>query len=419
MRHHPGTAPAGARSGSSDGARPSTPRSRRGVVVGCLLGLASGWNVGNIGGITSEVAAVYDVPLAVVGLFTTALYVTHTAIQIPGGRASDRFGPARAGMAALGFIAVGNLLALTAAEPAVALVARAITGLGSGLAFVAGSALVRVAGGSPFDQGMFGGIGLGAGGLAVAVVPLLEDAVGWRAPFWSSLALAAAVGVLLARAGTAAPGATRPAAGRPTGIGRLARDGRLWRIAAFYTASYGLSVVVANWVVELLRRHGDMSGAAAAATGALTLALVVVSRPVGGWILRAHPDRMRSTLAASLVAGSVGTLALVAAQPAWLAVLGATLVGIGAGISFSPAFTWAAVARPDAPAAAVGLVNTVANVVVLAGTPLVGLAFSLPGDGRIGFLVVALLWLAAIPSLAALRATPSGDGLAPAPAAGR
>jgi fucose permease len=225
--------------------------------------------------------------------------------------------------------------------------------------------------------------------------------------------------LLLARAGTAPSARTRPAGGRAPGIGGLARDSRLWRIAAFYTASYGLSVVVANWVVELLRRHGDMSGAAAAATGALTLALVVVSRPVGGWILRAHPDRMRSTLAASLVAGSVGTLALVAAQPAWLAVLGATLVGIGAGISFSPAFTWAAVARPDAPAAAVGLVNTVANVVVLAGTPLVGLAFSLPGDGRIGFLVVALLWLAAIPSLAALRATPSGDGLAPAPAAGR
>jgi predicted MFS family arabinose efflux permease len=128
---------------------------------------------------------------------------------------------------------------------------------------------------------------------------------------------------------------------------------------------------------------------------------------------------MRSALVASLAAGSVGTFALVAAQPAWLAVLGATLVGIGAGISFSPAFTWAAVARPDAPAAAVGLVNTVANVAVLAGTPLVGLAFSLPGEGRIGFIVVAVLWLAAIPSLGALGAAVTGDGPAVAPAAGR
>jgi predicted MFS family arabinose efflux permease len=289
------------------------------------------------------------------------------------------------------------------------------------LAFVAGSALVRVSGGSPFAQGMFGGVGLGAGGLAVAVVPLLEDAIGWRAPFWSSLALAAAVVVLLlAWAGAASPAAARPAAGPVTGIGRLARDGRLWRIAAFYTASYGLSVVVANWVVELLRRHGDMSGKAAAATGALTLALVVVSRPVGGWILRAHPNRMRLALAGSLVAGSAGTLALIAAQPAWLAVLGATLVGIGAGISFSPAFTWAAVARPDAPAAAVGLVNTVANVVVLAGTPMLGLAFSLPGEGRIGFLVIAALWLAALPSAAALGSavTSGADGREAAAAAG-
>jgi tRNA (cmo5U34)-methyltransferase len=47
--------------------------------------------------------------------------------------------------------------------------------------------------------------------------------------------------------------------------------------------------------------------------------------------------------------------------------------------------------RPDAPAAAVGLVNMLAAVTILVGTPLLGLTFSLPGDGRIGFLAVAVL----------------------------
>jgi predicted MFS family arabinose efflux permease len=131
--------------------------------------------------------------------------------------------------------------------------------------------------------------------------------------------------------------------------------------------------------------------------GALTLVLVVVSRPLGGWILDAHPGLTSRALAASIVGGTAGTVALIVAEPAWLAVLGALFVGIGAGIPFSPAFTGAAAARPDAPAAAVGLVNTAANLVVLVGTPLVGLSFSLAGEGRLGFAALAVLWLAALP----------------------
>jgi hypothetical protein len=54
-------------------------------------------------------------------------------------------------------------------------------------------------------------------------------------------------------------------------------------------------------------------------------------------------------------------------------------------------------ARPEAPAVAVGLVNMTAAVAILVVTPLVGLTFSLPGDGRVGFLAVGALWaLAAV-----------------------
>jgi nitrate/nitrite transporter NarK len=184
----------------------------------------------------------------------------------------------------------------------------------------------------------------------------------------------------------------------------VVRDRRLYRLAVLYAASYGLGVVLANWVVELLQRHGEMSDGAAAAVGALTLLLVVVSRPLGGWILLAHPRRARPMVAASIVAGVAGTLALVAAEPVWLAVLGALVVGLGAGIPFSPAFTGAAVTRPDAPAAAVGFVNTAANLVVLVGTPLLGLSFSLWGEGRLGFAALAALWLAALALLPSRQA---------------
>ena len=55
------------------------------------------------------------------------------------------------------------------------------------------------------------------------------------------------------------------------------------------------------------------------------------------------------------------------------------------------AFTGAAAARPDAPGAAVGFINAWASLVIVAGTPLVGLTFSLPGDGRIGFVAAGVL----------------------------
>lgn len=368
----------------------------RGVVAGCALGATSGWNFGNLGGIASELAGAYGVGLATIGLLTTAMVMTHLAIQIPGGKASDRFGPARAGAMALVVLMAGNALALAGPEAGLAVAARAIVGVGTGLAFISGSALVRESGGGPLAQGVFGGVSLAPGGLALAIVPQLEDALGWRAPYWTALALGLAVlvAVLVLTPGLGVrPMGLTLTADRPG----VVRDRRLYRLAILYSASYGIGLVLANWVVELLQRHSTLGDGAAAAVGALTLVLVVVSRPLGGWILDAHPELTWQALAASIVGGTAGTVALIVADPAWLAVLGALFVGIGAGIPFSPAFTGAAAARPDAPAAAVGLVNTAANLVVLVGTPLVGLSFSLTGEGRLGFAALAVLWLAALP----------------------
>jgi predicted MFS family arabinose efflux permease len=79
-----------------------------------------------------------------------------------------------------------------------------------------------------------------------------------------------------------------------------------------------------------------------------------------------------------------------------LPVVAATVVGLAAGVPFAVAFTAAARTRPEAPATAVGFVNGAAALVIVVGTPLLGLSFSAPGDGRIGFLVVAALWGSAL-----------------------
>lgn len=367
---------------------------RLAVVGGCAAGLASGWNISNTGAVAQQLAKVYGISLATVGLFTTALFVTHLLLQIPAGRASDRFGERRTCLVGLILIVCFAALGLITPSTALTIVARTLTGVGTGLAFVSGSAYVRVQGGSPFAQGLFGGVGLAGGGLALAIVPPVEDAIGWRAPFVTAVAVGVA-GIAALAVGPRDTARTRASRDEHVPAG-LFRDARLYRLAALYAASLGLSVVIGNWVVTLLHRHAGLSKGAAGLVGALTLTLGVATRPLGGWILRARPDWMRLAVASSLAAGALGTAALTIAGPVPFAVLGAALIGLAAGIPFAPAFTGAAHMRPDAPAAAVGFVNGAAALVTLVGTPLVGLTFSAPGSGRIGFGLIAAAWVLAL-----------------------
>jgi predicted MFS family arabinose efflux permease len=163
--------------------------------------------------------------------------------------------------------------------------------------------------------------------------------------------------------------------------------------------------VIGAWVTELLERHSDLTAGQAATVGALTLLLSIASRPAGGWIVRARPDRTRAAIAASLLAGAAGTVLLLVAESAAPAIAGGILVGLGAGIPFAPCVAAVAAARPDAPATAVGVVNGAAIVLILAGTPLAGLTFALAGEGRIGFAAMAALWLAALAGLPRTQAS--------------
>ena len=142
-------------------------------------------------------------------------------------------------------------------------------------------------------------------------------------------------------------------------------------------------------MATLLERHGH-SAHVSGVVGGLVLFVGVVSRPLGGRLLD-HPASLR----VGFVAGGCGVALLAAGGSLALAAAAAAVVGLASGLPFAAAFAGAQRLRPDAPAAAVGVVNLAATVVILFGTPLLGLTFSLPGDGRIGFLVVAVLFAAA------------------------
>ena len=350
-------------------------RADRAALGGLALAFTPGFNVANVGAVADHVSSAYGVSLGVVGLFTTALFVSHAAMQVPMGRLCDRFGARAVGGAGLVVVAIASAAALGWRVAAFAIAMRFVAGFGTAAAFVGGSDYVRATIGSPVAIGVFGASSMAGGGLAVALLPLWA---GWRAPFLSAAGVAAAGALVVA----VAPGGERRL--RHPGGPATVLDRRLLPLGVMHAASFGLSVVLGNWVVTLLHRAGGVSEHAAGFAGALVLFLGLISRPLGGRFV----DRP-AVLRASFVASALGTLALAAAMPFALAVVGAAIVGIAAGVPFAPAFAGASRVRPDAPGAAVGFVNMVGALAILVGTPLLGLTFSLPGDGRIGFVIAA------------------------------
>ena len=377
-------------------------------------GITVGWQVANVGAVADTVGEGYGVSLAAVGVLTTAMFVTHLAVQLPGGRLIDRVGARSVAIAGITLIGIMNAVALITPAFALGVSARALLGIGTGLTFIAGSDYVRSMVGTPFAQGLYGGINLGMAGVSLAVVPLFESTLEWRAPF----ATAAVLSIVSVLAFAASPSdrrgrdATAIAAERPPF--RALRPAGLFPLVAIHAASFGLNVVIANWVVVLLERAGNYATSTAAAVGALTLLSGIVTRAVGGWVVRTYPERARALIGLSLLSGGAATAALAWAGPVPLMVIAGIVVGLSAGFPFAAAFTGAARARPDMPGTSVAYVNALASVVILLGTPLVGLTFSLRGDGRIGFLIVGALWaltVVALPSrqLLGVARTPSSE----------
>jgi len=373
------------------------------VVAGCAVSIGGAWNMTNVGAVADELAGAYATSLLGIGAFTAALFLGHSACQIPAGHLIDRVGPRTPALVAVALSVAAGLAALIAPVAALAIAARVVAGVGTGLSFVSGSEFVRRFGGTTVDQGMFGAVGLGTGGIALIVIPPLYHAVGWRAPFLG----AAVVGLCVlpfVLAGPRTSRAERP--GREESAQRVPRDPLLLRFALMHASSLGFAVVVANWVVPLLTGEGLASLWVAGAIGSLVLTIGAIGRALGGWLARRAPERTQTLLAAAMVVAGAATVLLALGPPLPVLVCLAAIIGMAGGIPFGPALYGAGRSFPHFGGAAVGVVNTFSGVVIAVATAIVALTFSLPEGGRIGFVLVGLAWMAValrVPASAAFR----------------
>lgn len=358
----------------------------RGLVAAYAAGMGTSWNIANVGPVADAAAAHYGIALASVGLFTAVLFGSELVSMTVIGRLTARYGAKFVGLLAMVLCVLGNVLTLVVDGFMLAMVFRFVVGFGVGLGFVGGMTYVQQMGGGTLAQGIYGGVSLSAGGLAVGTVSFLEGALGWQAPFVT----AAVVGAVALVAISLGPATAAGTGDGEEGFVRLLRDRRLLRFAAVQSASFGVGIILSNWVVTLLERRGGYSLETAGVIGALILVVGVFGRPGGGLFAHLRPAHSRFAIRLALLLGAAGTLVLGLAPPLGVAILGAVLVGLASGVPFGPMMAGLGRTFSSTPGAAFGAVNFYVELTIVIGTPLMGATFSLPGGGLTGFAAAAV-----------------------------
>ncbi|QNN54565.1 MFS transporter [Nocardioides mesophilus] len=379
---------------SSDVVRP-TDRGAA-LVLACMLGGSAGWAMTAAGAGAATIAPAYDAGLVTVGLMTTALAAPYAALQLPAGALVDRIGPRKASVLGLTLVVVVHVLAATVPLTWLALVCRAAAGAGYAVCFVSGAELVRRSGAGASALGIFGGVSLAASGLSVLVIPLAEGMLGWRAAWVTSGAAALVAVTLVALVPVPAMAVRSPGRpdreDRPAATGWILLDGELHRLAAVHAVTLGLGVVLSNWAAVLLVTDWGFSRPAAALAASLVLGLTVLSRPLGGALALRLPHHRGRVSALSLLACALATLALAAPTVPAVAVVAVVTLGVLGGLPFAAVLAAGQARRPDRPAAAVGLLNSQANGLILLGTPLLGAAIEGAWSSP-ALVLLAVLWL--------------------------
>lgn len=329
------------------------------------------------------------------GFLPTALFISAVVTMLATASLADRVGAKRMNLYGVGFALGSNLLFAAGPTYETLLLAKAVGGIGSGMAFVGGVRYIAgLYGGarSHFGQGVYGaGYPLG-GAIGLQLMPPLALAFGgWRGAFASSSVLILAVLLVYARLGQRVPRSVVPG-----DIRDALRDGNSWWCFVEHAAGFGLALATGSWISLYLLREFDASLVLAGALGAFVLLAGLFMRPLGGWLVA----RRRTTTVALMRAsqlinlGGLGLLAL-PGRPLPVALAGGVLVGIGVALPYAAVFNTAAASLPRAPGAAQSLTAVGGTFGAVVGAPVMGVFIE-----RIGFsaawVVIAVVPFAAL-----------------------
>jgi len=363
------------------------------LACACAVGFAFSANYTNHAPLAGALARQFGFNQALAGLLTTGIFATHAAMQVPGGHLVDRLGSRRILIGALAWVVLGNFGIAFSGAYWQLLAWKIFTGIGTGTCFVAGARYTHEALAGPrlhLAQGLYGGSILLGSGFVILAVPRIYAFTGWRGAFLTSATVAAIAWIVWI---AAAPHVNATAlAASP--FWRMVTTPQLWLLGLMQMASFGVAIVVGAWIVSLLANTFGMPLARAGLVGSLVLLLGIGMRPLGGALRRHIP--VRTLLVACFLMNAAGCFVLGSGGHSLaLAIAGVLLLGTGCGLPYAALFTRAAALFPGRAAAAMGLVNMLGILMILAGAPLVGHLADWSGSLRSSFLALGAFSLAA------------------------
>jgi nitrate/nitrite transporter NarK len=372
---------------------------RRALLSACAAGFAFAANYTNHAPMAPVLRGEFGFDHTGAGLLTTSIFLTHGLMQVPGGRLADRFGAARVLAVALGWVVMANVAIAFAGAYWQLLLWKAVAGIGTGACFTAGARYtVGMFQGRDLQvaQGFYGGATVLGSGFVIFAVPQLLGTFGWRGAFLGCALAAAAVWVWWM---AAAPKPQQKAAAAGS-LREMAGSGQLWLLGLIQMASFGLVIVVGTWITTLLRTAFQMPLKTAGLMGSTVLLLGIVSRPLGGWL--AHHLGIRTVIRGALLLNAVACGALAWGQSIWLSLAAVVTLGMACGLPYAGVFNRAAALLPGRAGAAMGLVNMIGIVMILAGAPAVGWLADWTGQFRTSFLALGAFALVAAAASSAI-----------------
>lgn len=285
-----------------------------------------------LGPFVLAIAGVFAVTKTEVGAALTAMWAAFAVLQFPGGVLADRYGEKPIILLSMGLTVLGSLLVATAPSFRVFVLAVVALGVGAGLYFVVGTALLA----RRFEnRGRAFGVHSAGGPLAGIALPIVATAVAaqydWRAGVAVGGVVAAGAFFLV----VGVVGETPPAAPNVTPrrrlhprrvLTRFTRPGLAFTTLLAILGMYALQSFISFFPTFLREYHGFTPGQASAAFG-LAFVIVVVGLPLIGSLADAYGTAVG--LAAPYAFTFLGFLALLLASRPVFVYAGVCAVGAG------------------------------------------------------------------------------------------
>ncbi|MDR3589576.1 MAG: MFS transporter [Negativicutes bacterium] len=354
-----------------------------------MLGFILSCNYTNHGPLVPTLIKVLSITMTMAGFFTTAVFLTHGLLQMPGGAMADKLGSKNVATIGMAIIAVGNIMTGMASSYEAILLWKFFTGIGTGSAIVAGLRYVPTffAGKEiALGQGVYGGSILLGSGFVIYVIPQLLAFLGWQGVFYTTGAMA---GVFTILWHFFAP--KTPVSGVVNKIdwAGLTTNRNIWLLSAAQFGSFGTVISCGVWVNTLLQKSVHLDPKTAGMIGSIVLLIGIIMRPLGGWILDQKLLTPKQLLVLAHAGLAVGFAWIGLVETTGMAIIAIFFTGCMASLPFGGIFHYAVVSFPKNPGVAMGFVNTWGAIAVMTLPPMMGKLVDTSGTFLTAFYLLA------------------------------